>query len=462
MSSWMQFNGRRLDCNPYLSGAFEAKVLLEKLRAKKQPLRELTMGFNGGIYNGPIFVRKYVEDRRYGVPFLTSSSMLLADLSTVGLLKKKDAESPKLRHLRLEEGMTLISCSGTIGSMVYTRPDMAGMWSSQDVMKVVPDTDKIPSGYLYGYLSSKFGVPIVVAGTYGAIIQHIEPHHIANLPVPLLPETIQLEAHNLVNASAEKRVQASELLKTAQAMLVEVIGSPNLPSHEEWRGYSAGSNLVKKASRLDGFYYNPNAQAIENMIVRQAKGYTSLEAITEDVFDVPPFKHIYVEPESGVPFFTSGDLFLLERKTDKYLSKTQTKELKKYVLKQGWILLARSGQLGGIIGRPQFADSTLHNATASDHVIRIVPKKGKSTSGFLYTYLSLPDIGYHLLTRTMSGASIPALWPKHLKQIKVPIVNEHVQLKLDNIVNNAFELRIEATSLEDRARSLIEKFIEEG
>ncbi len=27
MSSWMENNGRRLDCNPYLSGAFEAKVI---------------------------------------------------------------------------------------------------------------------------------------------------------------------------------------------------------------------------------------------------------------------------------------------------------------------------------------------------------------------------------------------------------------------------------------------------
>ncbi len=36
MSSWMENNGRRLDCNPYLSGAFEAKVILDKLNVKKR------------------------------------------------------------------------------------------------------------------------------------------------------------------------------------------------------------------------------------------------------------------------------------------------------------------------------------------------------------------------------------------------------------------------------------------
>jgi type I restriction enzyme S subunit len=461
MSSWMNLNGRRLDCNPYLSGGFEARVLLEKMRAKKRPLLELTSGFTGGIYNGPQFVRNYVEDPRYGVPFLTSGSMLLADLSTVGLLRRKDAESSKLAHLRLEEGMTLISCSGTIGKTVYTRRDMEGMWSSQDVMKVVPDTNKIPSGYLYAYLSSKFGVPMIVSGTYGAIIQHIEPHHIASLPVPIAPESIQSKTHNLITLSAEKRAQANELLKTAQGILDEVIGLPNLPSQEAWRGYIATSSILKSVSRLDAFYHNPFAQTIENLIAIQPKGFTTLEAITENVFDVPPFKHIYVEAENGVPFFTSGDIFLLDRKTDKYLSKTQTRDLEKYILKQGWILLARSGQLGGIIGRPQFADSALHNAAASDHVIRIVPQPGKSTAGFLYTYLSSPHIGYHLLTRTMSGASIPALWPKHLKQIKIPLVSQRVQMQLDEIVTKAFGLRVEATSNEDEARLIVENFIEQ-
>jgi len=98
--------------------------------------------------------------------------------------------------------MTIISCSGTIGRMAYVREDMAVVWSSQDVMKVVPDAEKIPPGYLYTYLSSKFGVPLVVGGTYGAIIQHIEPEHIADLPVPRLGKKIETMAHELIDEAA--------------------------------------------------------------------------------------------------------------------------------------------------------------------------------------------------------------------------------------------------------------------
>ena len=183
-SGWLERDGRRLDCGPYMSGALEAKVLLASIRARKDKLPDLTSGYNGGIYNGPQFKRNYVESAEHGVRFLTGGDVMRADLSDLPFLRRRDAKSPKLSHLRISAGMTLISCSGTIGRMSFARADMDGIWSSQDVMKIVPDPAKVYPGYLYAYLSSKFGVPLVVNGTYGAIIQHIEPEHLADISVP--------------------------------------------------------------------------------------------------------------------------------------------------------------------------------------------------------------------------------------------------------------------------------------
>ena len=189
-SAWLEQQGRRLDCGPYLSGAIEAKLFLKDLPVGCAELRELTRGHEGGIYNGPQFVRNYVPDPDFGVPFLSSSSMLHAEFHRIDLLRRSDAVSRRLAYLELEEGMTLISCSGTIGRMAYVRPEIAGMWSSQHVLKVVPDPDLVRPGYLYAFLSGRFGVPLVVGETYGAIVQHIEPGHISDLPVPLAPEAI--------------------------------------------------------------------------------------------------------------------------------------------------------------------------------------------------------------------------------------------------------------------------------
>ena len=86
--------------------------------------------------------------------------------------------------------MTLVSRSGTIGRMAYARREMAGMWSSEHILKIVPAPNLVRPGYLYTFLSSRFGIPLVTGSTYGAIVQHIEPKHLVDLPVPLAPHAI--------------------------------------------------------------------------------------------------------------------------------------------------------------------------------------------------------------------------------------------------------------------------------
>src|SRR5262245_58110113 len=114
MASWLREQGFRLDAPPFLSGAIEARKLLEQLPVKKEPLASLTKGHNGGIFNGPKFARTYVDDPEHGVPFVGSSDMLQADLSRLPLLRKTDAFSPTLSYLRLEEGMTLTPARGQL------------------------------------------------------------------------------------------------------------------------------------------------------------------------------------------------------------------------------------------------------------------------------------------------------------------------------------------------------------
>jgi type I restriction enzyme S subunit len=265
-STWLEKEGRRLDCGPYLSGAIEAKVLLEQLPLEKEPLQQLTRGYKNGIYNGPQFARTYVNDPAYGVPFLSSSSMLLADLSMAPLLRRKDAESLKLNFLRIEPGMTLISCSGTIGRTTYARSEMDGLWSSQHTLKVVPDSSKILPGYLYAYLSSRFGFPLIVSGTYGAIIQHIEPHHIADLPVPRLSKDIETHIHSLVVRAATLRTKASLLLSQQRDNLEkEIAGGPVKWSLLKEHSFAIGRVMFSDTRKelLDGLELMRNAERRE-------------------------------------------------------------------------------------------------------------------------------------------------------------------------------------------------------
>lgn len=455
-STWLENNGRRLDCGPYMSGAVEAKELLKKHRT--EPLRDLTTGHNGGIFNGPRFPRIYVDDITNGVPFLGSTDILDADLSYVSLLSKKQVSGNPA--LVLDEGWTLITCSGTIGRMAYARYDMKGMAGSQHFMRVVPEVKEIHPGYLYAYLSSHFGVPIVVSGTYGAIIQHIEPHHIADLPVPRLGE-VEHKAHDLIHQAAIAHVESIELRKKAGALVNEICGFPEklAPAARVFAYSSASSSSVLR--RLDATYHNPIAQKAE-ALAKAANGI-ALSAAGVFGFESNRMKQVFVEEGYGTPFITSGGVFSKTIMPERYLRNQLLGEDESWRINEYDTLIARSGQVGGIIGRGVWADTRLDGFAASPHILRLRPTSEEFPPGYVYAFLCLTDVGYQLLARTAAGSSIPFLPLDAVLEVKVPTTPSLQQRReIDGLVKRAGELRKQSQELEMEAVALVERAIEEG
>lgn len=459
-ASWMDINGRRLVGNYYLSGALEARMILEQLEAKKQPLQELTLGGITGIFNGPRFPRHYVDNPDYGVPFLSSTDILAADLSNLSLLSNKQVETKP--ELLIDEGWTLISCSGTIGRMAYARSDMKGMAGSQHFMRVVPDSQKIKPGYLHAFLSSKFGVPLVVEGTYGAIIQHIEPYHIAELPIPRLNTAIESKAHELIISAAKNRTEALKLIScTNQAIIDYFQITPPRPL----RLYERPSITIVSAenleSRMYGYYFaewNTDAAIEINSLPRDQVAF--LKDIVEEIYIPHIFKRSYVDdPHYGYPYLTGSDVYQLAPTSDRYLEKNLAENMR-LVLHEGMILIQDSGQLGGLIGHPVAVSEYLDGFACTNNMVRIVPKT-KADQGYLFAVLST-DYGYRLITREASGSSIPHLYERDLFDIPVPWPSEKTRKKLGKDVLKAIRLRDEACELEMQARILVEKTIEQG
>ena len=455
-SAWLENNGRRLDCGPYMSGAVEAKELLKKHQTEL--LRDVTAGHNGGIFNGPRFPRIYVDDPEKGVPFLGSTDILDADLSFVSLLSKRQVEGNPA--LVLDEGWTLMTCSGTIGRMAYARSDMQGMAGSQHFMRVVPDAEKIKPGYLYAYLSSRFGVPIVVSGTYGAIIQHIEPHHIAELPVPRLGD-VEDQAHDLVNRAAHLRVEATELLRTAGKIANEQFGFPEklALSHRVFSCAVASSTQVLQ--RLEATFHDAVAQESDRLLAG-VPHKDELSTLGISISETGRLKQVFVDEEYGAPFLTSGEIFRLRYEPTRFLSYRLLPDESEWGTQEGDLLLARSGQVGGIIGRGIWADRRFAGGCVSVDVLRLGAQNSAILPGYLYAYLFLTDVGYRQLIRTAAGSSIPHLSAPDILRLQIPRCDNKIEEQINELVWNAGHKRAEAQEKEDEARTLVERTIEEG
>lgn len=458
-SGWLNEGGRRLDCNPYMSGALEARDTLKQLKVRKDALNTLTKGYAGGIYNGPMFKRNYVDSIEHGVPFISSGSMLLADLSTLPRLRRLDAESGRLSYLRLRPGMMMISCSGTIGRMTYVRPDMDGVWSSQDVLKVVPNSERIPSGYLYAFLSSRYGVPLVVSGTYGAIIQHIEPEHIAGLPVPRFDSETEASIAAKIDAAAKARVESVVQLRDAAVRLETRLGlkQPTPVALLPKPDVTAVSSDAFK-DRGDAYYY-----CARNAESRNAFDTLCSNRVLGDVVDVfipSIFKRLYAsDPQYGSPYITGGDVFEMAPTSNKYLIKRVAEEYR-LLLRKGMIVVQEAGQLGGLIGRSVMVGNYLDGFSCSNNMIRLVPKDDVD-GGYLYALLS-SEHGVRLLSREAAGSSIPHTDEQRVKRIQVPWPSSTDREYISAPAIRARELRDQACIWEREALDMLEAKIQEG
>ena len=56
---------------------------------------------------------------------------------------------------------------------------------------------------------------------YGSVITHIEPEHLATVPIPDAPVTIKKRVHDLIVGSYELRDTSNELIDEATALLVK-------------------------------------------------------------------------------------------------------------------------------------------------------------------------------------------------------------------------------------------------
>jgi type I restriction enzyme, S subunit len=453
MASWLVGEGARLDAPPFLSDALEARYLLKHLPVRKQNLNSLTCGHDGGIFNGPMFARSYVDDPEHGVPFLGSSEMLWADLSHLPLLSKKSALSPRLSFLRLEEGMTLISCSGTIGKTVYVRPDMVGLWSSQHIMKVVPNSNLVKPGYLYAFLSSKYGKAQVTAGTYGAIIQHIEPRHIATVSVPRL-ELVEEEVHHLVVRGAAKRNQASIFRGEALAQILAALTWS--PSTE--RSIHTVASSADAVRRMDAFPHSlPISRAKQFLTSRPPS--VRLGSKAQKIFEPNRGPRMKVEDITfGVPFLSSTEVFKVDPVGD-YLISRRTPHFSDLLVSDKDILLPRSGQVGGIIGRAVLPLPTYYGDAATEHLVR-VRCRSQADAFYLWAVLA-SDPGYLAAVGTAYGSSIPSLDCELLSELEVPWFNEKSRGRIVEPVSKMIALQASAIQDERKAVSLVESAIQE-
>ncbi|WP_066286601.1 methylation-associated defense system restriction endonuclease subunit S MAD5 [Arthrobacter sp. B6] len=456
-ADWFFEQGLRLDASPYLSGAIEARKRLQAL-PNTMRLDSVTAGHNGGIYNGPKFIRTYLTDPEHSVPFLGSTDMLEADFSFLPRLRRETAD--RLRYLKVEPGMSLISCSGTIGRMSYVRPDMASFWSSQDVMKVQANPHRIAPGYLYTFLRSRFGVPMIVASAYGGIIQHIEPNHLVDLPVPRFDSRLEQKIHDLVEGAARLRAASQAALVAATDDFFQSVGLPELIDqrwHDQER--DLGFQVTDLGSQsIRALNFSPRARRIVAKL--SSVEHRRLGDICEGglLSRGVRFKRIDSDAEFGVTLVGQRQAFWVTPEGRRVSAGTLPPQV---FAEDETILMAARGTLGEneVYCRAAFITGSWLDNAYSEDFLRIVSGTREISGAYLFAFLR-SDAAFRVFRSLSTGGKQQDIHEGLRRKVPIPLAPKADRTRISERIRQAYRDRDHADVLENQALALLTHAIE--
>ncbi len=458
-SAWFDETGVRLDASYHLSEGRQARYKIERSPNGWKELGSVT----ARIFNGARFKRYYVEDAERGIPFMGNADMLKADLSALKRVSK--VKTYNLNELWLEKGWTLISCSGTIGNTVYSTSDFVSKTASQHIMRVVPNDAKIPGGYLYAFLTSKYGYGLLTQSTYGGVIQHIEPHHILDLPVPLLPEAELQQIHQSIEHAARLREEATRLMTRANEELMSACGLSKLTAddyeyfgvHPSTRPASIFTARKVEATTLAAFNYSQRIARLRGRVAENVKTVPLTECLEgKRVFSTGSFKRLELDSPHSIELINQSDIFDNRIKGKRLARKYAGSQR---LVDYGEVLIAGVGTLGEneTFCRALFAGEELRGKLISGEFIRM-NTNGTVPPGYLYAWLA-SDYGFRLIRATQAGTKLCRPIPKLLLDVPVPILSTDQMNEIHQLVTTAHTKRYEALQLETQAIELVESAI---
>jgi type I restriction enzyme S subunit len=226
----------------------------------------------------------------------------------------------------------------------------------------------------------------------------------------------------------------------------------DIPAQKEVESFSLGLPWLKGSDglRLDAGFYNPRVAEALAILKRSGVKTRTLGQVTERVFIPPRFKRIYVDKQHGVPFIQGSHIVHFYPADIKYLSRAAHKRLDRWIIKAGWVLVTCSGT----IGRVTIAPPSWNDWAASQHILRIIPKKdGPCPAGYISSYL-MSKVGQAQLTSRIYGAVVDEITEEHAQSVLIPVPETEEQHEAVAVVNSAAMLSV---AVKDKAVKLTQK-----
>ena len=197
------------------------------------------------------------------------------------------------------------------------------------------------------------------------------------------------------------------------------IGKDPRQSYNYCYAISASTLVEDPSLRLDAQFHDSNKKNQQKSLQFKNKKdwrFIKISDVTERIFYPGRFRRDYTEDKKNSVLFLGGtNISQLIADTDKRLS-ADNPNLEQLTVKNGWILITRSGSVGIVATVPK----AWEGYAISEHVIRIIPNSKKLSPEYLYAFLKT-NYAQTALSRGIYGSVIDEITPDFIGSIEIPI-----------------------------------------
>ena len=439
----------RLEASVFSIEANSAIYNIEKSKFKKLKLIGANGVFKNAHYGGRVkrnYISKYSPN---AIGFLGSSEMLQINPKPEKFISINNHNDQFI----VKKDTVLISRSGTIGNLAYVNNTLSKYLISEHAIRL--EDSKFP-GYAYAFLKTMTGKLIVESKIYGAVVDQIEPEHLADIEIPIPNDKLVIEINNKIKKSFNLRDTSNDLLSNAEKLLISELKLPSFDklkpeffnSKYDVQNYSVPLNFLNE--RFDASFHIPIVNSIIDFLLDNSEKILPLgnSDLVKQIILPGRFKRYYVEQGYGSVFLGGKQIYELDPYNKKYLSvKMHGSRIDEQLfLKENMIAITCSGTIGKVNLIPKHWE----NWTMSQHVIRAIPKN-KDIAGYLFIWLN-SDYGHVLIKHHTYGSVIDEIDSSHLRKIPIPILKDKALMKkINDLALEANKLRTEAYYLEQDA-----------
>ena len=382
-------------------------------------------------------------DQEFGTPFLTASQVFhLRPIPRKWLALGRTTNSTE-RFVK--PGTILVTRSGTVGRATLARDSLTNHLISDDLLRVEP-LDAAYRGWIYAYLRSPTIIGLIQATHYGHIIKHLQPSHLNEIPIIEIDEAQRSKFEHNVQQMFDNRNRAEFLLKEAEQLLSSSLHLPTTVNSSSEYTIARCSELSEGRRRMEGAFYEAKVRCLLENVYSCSNRVDLLKDVAIRVWWMPRFSREY--GANGVAYMSADDLFSISRISEKRVYTDPIENHEDFFVRKGWILMACSGQVYGLLGGVTLATRREEDYFLSHDLIRIAPRMGAIRAGYLFAYLGHPYLGRILVKRVAYGSSVPHIDPGDVLDVPVARLTNQRENEIADLAEEAAELHSEASRME--------------